>query len=77
VVGYDDILLASLLTPPLTSVRVPKYRLGAAAAQLLFERMGGHSAQNEIVLSPELVVRQSSPPELARHPSARPRRSQG
>jgi LacI family transcriptional regulator len=61
VVGYDDILLASLLTPQLSSVRVPKYDLGASAARLLFERIGGQGENAEIVLLPELVVRRSSP----------------
>ena len=59
--GYDDILLASLLTPQLSSVRVPKYDLGASAARLLFERMSGKGDHAEIVLLPELVVRRSSP----------------
>lgn len=35
VVGFDDVDAAALLSPPLTTVRVPKIQLGACAADLL------------------------------------------
>lgn len=41
VVGFDDIPLASLVTPALTTVAQYPERLGARAAALLFERLSG------------------------------------
>ena len=40
VVGFDDILLAALVTPPLTTCRVPRCDLGAAAMRLLLSQIG-------------------------------------
>jgi LacI family transcriptional regulator len=61
VVGYDDILLASLVTPSLTSLRVSKYDVGAAAARMLFNQINRETAQDEIIIKPELVLRASAP----------------
>ena len=60
VVGCDDIRLAGLTVPPLTTLRTDTYALGRQAAELLFERIRG-GAPRRIVLKPELVVRASAP----------------
>jgi LacI family transcriptional regulator len=63
VVGYDDVTFASMLSPSLTSVRQPKYELGASAAELLLEEAGdGGHAHRSVRFEPELVVRASSGP---------------
>ena len=59
-VGCDDVRLASLVTPALTTLRIDLYRLGRQAAELLFERIRGGPARR-IVVEPELVVRASAP----------------
>jgi LacI family transcriptional regulator len=61
-VGYDDVTFASLLSPPLTSVRQPKYEVGASAAELLLEEASDHSVHTHRSLrfEPELVVRAST-----------------
>jgi LacI family transcriptional regulator len=60
-VGYDDVSFASMLSPSLTSVRQPKYELGAAAAELLLEEaLGGSHEHRSVRFEPELVVRASS-----------------
>ena len=41
VIGFDDIILAHSATPPLTTVRLPIYALGRAAAELLLARLPG------------------------------------
>jgi LacI family transcriptional regulator len=41
VMGFDDIPLARLLTPPLTTVRQFQTQLGRRAAELLLERLSG------------------------------------
>jgi len=65
VAGFDDILLAALVTPPLTTCRVPRYELGEQAMRLLLNQIAGSSDKvrpcDEIVLRPELVVRTSAP----------------
>jgi LacI family transcriptional regulator len=60
IVGCDDVRLASLVTPALTTLRVDTYGLGRTAAALLFERMQGR-APREVLVRPELVVRASAP----------------
>ncbi|HDQ72822.1 MAG TPA: LacI family transcriptional regulator [Chloroflexi bacterium] len=66
VVGCDDIPLAALITPPLTTIRGPRYELGRQAMQLLLSKINvcpDETDQNpctEIVLQPELVVRASA-----------------
>jgi DNA-binding LacI/PurR family transcriptional regulator len=57
VVGFDDIGLANLLTPPLTTVRQPGYKLGETAAEALFELMGGIKGPAPSVIPTELIVR--------------------
>ncbi len=61
VVGYDDVSFASMLSPALTSVRQPKYELGAIAAELLLEEaLGSNHKHRSVRFEPELVVRASS-----------------
>ena len=38
VMGFDDLELASVITPPLTTIRQPNYEIGQAAAQILLGR---------------------------------------
>ncbi len=61
-VGYDDVEFASVLATPLTSIRQPKYELGHAAAELLFDETVSLTTHQHkhIVYQPELVVRASS-----------------
>jgi LacI family transcriptional regulator len=62
VVGFDDILLAGLVTPALTTCRAPLYELGGQAARALLARIRGCSGNcQEVVLQTELIVRQSAP----------------
>jgi len=54
VIGWDDIPLAEYLSVPLTTVRMPKARMGALAAQMLIKHVEAHS-----VLPPQLVTLES------------------
>jgi DNA-binding LacI/PurR family transcriptional regulator len=60
--GWDDISVAALITPPLTTVAMPKRRLGAAAAGLLARQIpqAGKHEQVREKFPVELVIRQSS-----------------
>jgi LacI family transcriptional regulator len=62
VAGFDDIPMAALVTPALTTCRVPRHELGEQAMQLLLDRIDGCTEDcNEIVLQTELIVRASAP----------------
>ena len=70
VVGFNDMPFAARFSPPLTTVRVPQYEMGVAAAELLLERIGDAGAPpKERLLAPSLVVRGSTGPAPA--PSGR------
>ncbi len=63
IVGYDDIPLAALVTPPLTTCRAPRYELGAEAVRMLLNRIRGSAEayKKEVILQPQLVIRASAP----------------
>lgn len=63
VVGFDDIPLAALVTPPLTTCRVPRYELGVQAVRLLLDQINGcpSGCVTQVVLQPELIIRASAP----------------
>jgi LacI family transcriptional regulator len=66
VVGFNDMLLASRLQPPLTTIRIPQYDVGTRAAELLMALMAEPARSPETVLiSGELVVRGSTAPPPA------------
>ncbi len=77
VVGFNDMLLAGRLQPPLTTIRIPQYDVGARAAELLMALVAEPGRNPETVLiSGELVVRGSTgppPAPAARAPLARRR----
>ncbi len=62
IVGFDDIELASVVSPGLTTVAQPKEEQGKIAASLLLERINktGPREPQKILLEPRLVVREST-----------------
>ncbi len=64
VIGFDDIVLADLAAPPLTTIRQPLPEMAAAAFEQL--RLGIESGQpvpgKSLLMRPELVVRASTAP---------------
>ncbi len=60
ILGFDDLPLAAVFSPPLTVVRPPAYEAGRAAAELLFKRIEQPDrAATHAKLLPELIVRGS------------------
>lgn len=60
VIGYDDIHIAKFMSPSLTTIHQPKYRLGQAAVETLLRRLDDKLADSAIVqLEPTLVARKS------------------
>lgn len=62
VIGHDDIPLAALLQPPLTTVRQPMRELGRQAVRVLTAQLAGEDHPARVRLSPMLVVRGSTAP---------------
>jgi DNA-binding LacI/PurR family transcriptional regulator len=59
VVGFDDMALARIHSPSLTTVRQPLERLGAHAARLLLGMLDGEPAPDTTELGTDLVLRRS------------------
>ncbi|WP_026126602.1 LacI family DNA-binding transcriptional regulator [Nocardiopsis xinjiangensis] len=61
VVGYDDLAVADLIHPGLTTVAQPKYELGRAAMQLLSAQVEGSDQPYERrIFQPRLIMRDST-----------------
>jgi DNA-binding LacI/PurR family transcriptional regulator len=59
-VGYNDIELADLLNPPLTTIAVPTYEAGFQAVESLVTLRAGQSlSSSKTMLETHLVIRQS------------------
>ncbi|MAU08611.1 MAG: LacI family transcriptional regulator [Anaerolineaceae bacterium] len=64
--GFDDIPLARHITPDLTTVRQPIYRIGELVAEMLIQIINGEPPeQTGILLEPKLIIRASSGQPLA------------
>lgn len=64
-VGMDDIELAKVSTPTLTTVALLAGERGRIAAELLFDRIQGENAEWEpqvVTVTPQLIIRESSSP---------------
>jgi LacI family transcriptional regulator len=62
VVGFDDIITASLVRPSLTTVALPAYEIGASAMRLMLRLLEGEECPKTVWLPTQLVIRQSSGP---------------
>lgn len=60
VIGYDNIMLAQYLTPPLTTIHQPKAELGKLAVETLLERIKSPNLEYKTtMLQPQLIWRAS------------------
>ncbi len=61
ITGFDDIGMASTVTPALTTVRQPMLKLGEVAARMLLQASAGEQiADRHVQLDTELIIRQST-----------------
>jgi len=59
-VGYDDIPFGSLISPPLTTIRLKKQDLGVESVKMLLSRINGkRKMTKKVMLGVELQVRES------------------
>jgi LacI family transcriptional regulator len=61
VAGFDDVPVAAIVHPPLTTIRVPKYEMGRAAAEILIAapREAGHYVPEHRIFGVTFVERAS------------------
>lgn len=65
VVGFDDIVIAALTEPPLTTMRIQQYNLGRLTGRLVLDSLEKKTPPSQTILFPvELQVRESSDPAL-------------
>lgn len=65
-VGFDDLPIADMVSPSLSTVRQDIGEKARAAVELLMEQLDGRSAPRRIVLDPMLVQRESVAPPRER-----------
>jgi len=63
-VGFDDILFAAYVDPPLTTMRQQRYTMGKLALNMALDLIEGHKPVRSVVLPAQLVIRDSC---IARH----------
>ncbi|MET9343448.1 LacI family DNA-binding transcriptional regulator [Nonomuraea sp. NPDC003804] len=65
-IGFDDSSWAAVMEPPLTMIEQPVHELGAKAAQVLLDTIGGAEPRGEMhTLRSRLIVRSSVTPPMA------------
>jgi LacI family transcriptional regulator len=68
IVGYDDIPMGALLSPPLTTIVQDKETLARLSVELLLEEIrGGEHQHRQVLLPPALKVRGSTGPVCPEH----------
>ncbi|NUK28854.1 LacI family DNA-binding transcriptional regulator [Parageobacillus sp. VR-IP] len=60
IIGYDDIILASYATPPLSTIAQNKFAMGYEAAKLLIHMLEGKATSHVKILETELKIREST-----------------
>lgn len=58
-VGYDDREFAAWIRPALTTIRMPSYEMGQAAARLLLKQVSGEELEDATQIPGKLIIRQS------------------
>lgn len=62
IVGYDDIIVSSMVIPSLTTIKQPIFEMGKSAVKILISQMESDIKYvNEVVIfQPEIVIRESA-----------------
>ncbi len=59
IVGFNDVSLAKITTPPLTTIPIRMYERGRQAAKMLFALLDGEQVPDQVSVPTHLVKRQS------------------
>lgn len=60
VIGYDDIELARLYSPEITTIRQPTAEIARKAIELLLKEIAGEEINRKNILDVELIIRESA-----------------
>ena len=60
IVGYDDRDFADWIRPALTTIRMPSFEMGQAAARLLLQQINGEELEDATQIPGKLIIRKSS-----------------
>lgn len=60
VIGYDDIDLAELYSPEITTIRQPTAEIAQKAVKLLIQEINGQKIKKKNILDVELIIRDSA-----------------
>ena len=71
VIGFDDVAEASMIFPPLTTVQQPLRKMGETAAEEIVSAITNGPKTQQIVFTPQLVIRKSTAPLRKRAPAAK------
>ena len=58
-VGFDDRDFAAWIRPALTTVRMPSFEMGQAAARLLLQQIAGEDLEDATQVPGKLIIRKS------------------
>jgi len=64
IIGFDDIDMARMANPPLTTMRVYKEELGSIAVRILLNLIQGNSVNNTTTIVPTRLIKRKSVYEL-------------
>ncbi|AFC32339.1 LacI family transcriptional regulator [Paenibacillus mucilaginosus 3016] len=59
VIGCDDVEAARYVSPPLTTIRQNKDKIGKLAAMMLYDLINNQMRSSSVLVEPELIVRAS------------------
>jgi LacI family transcriptional regulator len=59
IVGYDDRDFAAWIRPALTTIRMPAFEMGQAAARLLLQQIAGEEPEDATQIPGKLIIRES------------------
>ena len=65
VTGFDNVKLSEFCYPALTTVHIPRDQIGHIICESLLSKTGRVATAEEIVIDPELVLRDSTGPAPA------------
>jgi LacI family transcriptional regulator len=60
VIGFDNIPLATIVQPTLTTIAQPTRKIGEEAAKILLAKINGDEIADQIMFEPELIIREST-----------------
>jgi DNA-binding LacI/PurR family transcriptional regulator len=66
VTGFDNVKLSEFCYPALTTVHIPRERIGKLVCESLLAKSNGNPSDHEMVIDPEFVLRDSTGPASPR-----------